>query len=158
VKTVTHREGCIVSTLPPSHVQRGSAGRRSTPLLQPIRRNGSVMGSARNIKQLVTGGLYRRSHSPAVVRLTDRFELNGDESRTDSASKCTPHRIQRGSTAQPPAGDPIPDLAVDVCWQRFSFPSRLGSVRLVSVTPAKPRTSDRHREHRAHNAFRSWCQ
>jgi hypothetical protein len=39
--------------------------------------------------------------------------------------------------------------------QRFSFLTRLGTVRLVCVTRAKPLTSLNHRERCSHNAFRS---
>jgi len=148
-----------------------------------IPKDGSVIHSARGTEVRVTGS-YRRSHTTQQpCGLTGRFELNGEMSRTDVASDSTPYCMNPNGIRRRRSGSksslrlrsslvavlhPIisaqinnaaaADFAGRAISVRFSILCRLGTVRLMSVTRAKPCPAAHHREHHAHSAILSWCR
>jgi hypothetical protein len=89
-------------------------------------------------------------NSLAAVRQT--FLGLADEVAVAQGRVVRPRRVPESSYKSGIADDFVGSASFR---QRFSFLGRLGTVRLVCVTRAKPLTSANHREWCSHNVFRS---
>jgi hypothetical protein len=89
-------------------VQRDFAGVRTiASLCTRIRKDGSVIYSARGTTGRVTGFCRRSPTTQQPCGLTDRFELNGEMSGTDVASDTTAYRMDPRLPASRTAREPI---------------------------------------------------